>query len=65
MLELIRDNPGVVSTVLAEQRGQDRPAFKLDVRKLKELGLTESLDVGYRISPRGDALLRRRVIRST
>jgi hypothetical protein len=28
------------------------------VRKLKELGLTESLTVGYRLSPRGAALLR-------
>jgi hypothetical protein len=27
------------------------------VRKLKELGLTESLLVGYRLSPRGRALL--------
>ena len=31
--------------------------FKIDVRKLKELGLTESLDIGYRISPRGLAVL--------
>jgi ribosomal protein S19E (S16A) len=29
------------------------------VRKLKELGLTESLEVGYRLSPRGRALLDR------
>jgi ribosomal protein S19E (S16A) len=27
------------------------------VRKLKELGLTESLEIGYRISPRGQAYL--------
>jgi hypothetical protein len=27
------------------------------VRKLKALGLTESLDVGYRLSPRGEALM--------
>jgi ribosomal protein S19E (S16A) len=33
--------------------------FKARVRQLKELGLTESLDVGYRLSPRGRALLRR------
>ena len=31
--------------------------FKADVRKLKELGLTESLTVGYRLSPRGRAVL--------
>src|SRR5688572_17235512 len=31
--------------------------FKLDVRKLKALGLTEGLEVGYQLSPRGVALL--------
>jgi hypothetical protein len=31
--------------------------FKLDVRKLKELGLTESLRPGYRLSPRGETVL--------
>ena len=35
----------------------ERPAFKLNVRKLKALGLTESLEVGYRLSPRGAAYL--------
>lgn len=58
VLALIRDNPGVVSTALAARHGQERLAFKQDVRKLKELGLTESLDVGYRLSPRGESLLR-------
>jgi hypothetical protein len=36
----------------------ERQAFKLNVRKLKELGLTESLEVGYRLSPLGEAFLR-------
>ena len=27
------------------------------MRKLKELGLTESLPIGYRLSPRGAAVL--------
>ena len=31
--------------------------FKLHVRKLKALGLTRSLEVGYRLSPRGQAYL--------
>ncbi len=57
-LQLIEKYPGVVSTALARHTGQERPAFKINVRKLKEMGLTESLDVGYRLSPRGDALLR-------
>ncbi len=57
-LQLIERYPGIVSTTLARQAGQDRAAFKLNVRKLKELGLTESLDIGYRLSPRGEAVLR-------
>jgi hypothetical protein len=56
-LALIARYPGVVSTALARRAGRDRASFKLDVRKLKEIGLTESLDVGYRLSPRGEALL--------
>lgn len=56
-LGAIRDRPAVVSTDLAAAVGADRPAFKLNVRKLKALGLTESLDVGYRLSPRGAAYL--------
>ena len=47
----------VVSTTLAESAGIERADFKLNVRKLKALGLTISLDVGYRLSPRGVALL--------
>ena len=47
--------PASVSTELAAELGRDRPSFKLDVRKLKELGLTESLAVGYQLSPRGRA----------
>jgi hypothetical protein len=59
ILGLIAEHPGVVSTTLAEAMGRDRPSFKLDVRKLKRLGLTESLEVGYRLSPRGRAYLDR------
>lgn len=57
-LRLIGEQPGVVSTTLAAQVDRERFAFKADVRKLKALGLTESLDVGYRLSPTGIALLR-------
>ncbi|MFD4368573.1 winged helix-turn-helix transcriptional regulator [Rhodococcus sp. NPDC058521] len=57
-LRLIGDNPGVVSTELARTLGANRAPFKQRVRKLKELGLTESLEVGYRLSPRGVALLK-------
>jgi len=57
-LQLIEKYPGVVSTALARDTGLERPAFKINVRKLKETGPTESLDIGYRLSPRGEALLR-------
>lgn len=56
-LEAIGANPGVVSTVLAAGFGRERFAFKTDVRKLKALGLTESLEVGYRLSPLGEAFV--------
>ena len=54
ILDSIAASPGVVSTVLADQVGMDRPTFKRRVRQLKELGFTESLEVGYRLSPRGE-----------
>lgn len=56
-LRLIAANPGVVSTELASQLGLERLPFKQRVRRLKALGLTESLEVGYRLSPRGQSLL--------
>jgi hypothetical protein len=56
-LQLIASHPGVVSTTLARLMKMERPAFKINVRKLKELGLTESLDVGYRLSALGTAFI--------
>jgi hypothetical protein len=56
-LRLIGGRPGVRAADLAAAMGRERQPFKADVRKLKELGLTESLEVGYRLSPRGRALL--------
>jgi len=57
-LGMIAAAPGVRASRLAEQAGRLTLAFKSDVRKLKELGLTESLEVGYRLSPRGQAVLK-------
>jgi hypothetical protein len=57
-LELIARHPGVVSAELAAAAGQERAYFKIRIRRLKALGLTESLEVGYRLSPRGEALVR-------
>jgi hypothetical protein len=56
-LRQIERLPGVVSTELAAEAGQERRAYKLRVRRLKTLGLTESLERGYRLSPRGQAYL--------
>ena len=58
-LKLIDDHPGVVSTALAETIGLERSAFKDNVRKLKAMGLTVSLEVGYRLSARGHDVLKR------
>jgi hypothetical protein len=57
-LQVIADRPGVRAPDLAESFGRETAGFKRDVRRLKELGLTESLEVGYRLSPRGLAVLR-------
>ena len=52
-LQVIAANPGTVARELAPQVGSELLPFKRRVRQLKELGLTESLEVGYRLSPRG------------
>jgi hypothetical protein len=57
-LDTIAAQPAVRAPDLAEQHGMDTRRFKQRVRRLKELGLTESLEVGYRLSPRGKAYLR-------
>lgn len=57
-LEMVRDNEAVRAPDLAARVGLDVPRFKRRVRQLKGLGLTISLDVGYRLSPRGKTFLR-------
>jgi hypothetical protein len=57
VLEQIAVRPAVSSALLAADLDWDRPDYKLHVRHLKALGLTISLDVGYRLSPRGSAYL--------
>ena len=52
-LQMIRDQPNTHAAILAEQIGLTIPTFKPWVRKLKALGLTESLRPGYKLSPRG------------
>lgn len=57
ILQAIGAHPEVRAADLAAMAGVEKLKFKQDVRKLKELGLTESLEVGYRLSPRGEAVL--------
>ena len=57
VLRLIAERPGVRAPDLAASLDRETLPFKRDVRKLKELGLTVSLAVGYEISPRGRAYL--------
>jgi hypothetical protein len=59
-LRAIAARPATRAGDLAESFGRERLAFKAEVRKLKALGLTISLERGYRLSPRGEAYLGRR-----
>jgi len=56
-LRLIGRRPRIAASRLAASLGRERDPFKIDVRKLKRLGLTQSFEVGYELSPRGRALL--------
>ena len=64
-LHAIAARPGVRAPDLAADFGLDTRPFKARVRRLKELGLTESLAIGYRLSPRGKAFLNDREARQT
>lgn len=57
VLGLIGAEEGHPAAALAKEAGMERLLFKQRVRKLKELGLTISLQTGYRLSPRGRAVL--------
>ncbi len=57
VLEMIENYPGRRAPDLAAHFGWETQPFKTDVRKLKNLGLTLSLRIGYRLSPRGEAYL--------
>jgi hypothetical protein len=56
-LRLIQSKPATRAADLAAELSRDTAGFKLDVRKLKNLGLTHSLETGYELSPRGEAYL--------
>jgi hypothetical protein len=56
-LRLIEAHPRVAASGLAAMLGRERAPFKADVVRLKKLGLTQSFEVGYELSPRGRAYL--------
>jgi len=53
VLALIDAHPATRAGDLAPAMGWDTPKFKANVRKLKALGLTRSLEVGYRLTDLG------------
>ena len=57
VLDLIARWPQRRAQELADEVGMEKRAFKRHVRKLGDRGLTESMPVGYRLSPRGKRLL--------
>lgn len=59
VLKLIATRPGTRAGDLAPAMGWDTPRFKQRVRRLKALGLTISLETGYRLSPLGRQLHQR------
>lgn len=56
-LSIIAERPRVAASQLAAALGRETKPFKADVVKLKKLGLTQSFEVGYEISPRGRVFL--------
>lgn len=58
-LELIKKHPKRRAGDLADLMEREKLEFKADVIKLKRLGLTQSFEVGYGLTPRGRTLLDR------
>lgn len=56
-LEALESHPGVRAGDLCVLVGQEKERFRINVRKRRNRGLTESLGTGYRLSPRGEAVI--------
>jgi DNA-binding transcriptional ArsR family regulator len=56
-LSMIAERDGRTAAEMAERLDMEKLTLKRKIRQLKELGLTESLAVGYRLSPRGHAFV--------
>ena len=59
VMKLIKRYPERRAGDLAEIMQMDKLDFKVNVRKLKNLGLTISHEIGYSISPLGDIVMER------
>jgi len=59
ILKVIRDNPKKRAVELAKMTGFQKEWLKINIRKLKNMGLTISFDEGYGLSPLGTVVLDR------
>ncbi len=59
VLKSLLEAPGQTAQWHSLKLNMDKEWLKLNIRKLKNLGLTISLEKGYEISPRGKDVLRR------
>ncbi len=59
VLQAINDHPLLRAADLCKKVGMEKMKMKLNIRKLKNLGLTISHEVGYEISPLGKEFLGR------
>lgn len=59
VLKMVSQHPGKHAAFFCDKMGVPKEWFKLNIRKLKNLGLTISLVDGYIISPRGKELLQK------
>lgn len=57
ILKLIHQNPTLRAADLAQRTKWEKEWLKLNIRKLKNIGLTISHEVGYSISPLGEKYL--------
>lgn len=57
ILLTIKDNPNLHAIGIAKLTGFEKEWLKLNIRKLKNLGLTISHNVGYELSPLGNEYL--------
>lgn len=59
VLYAIKENPKLHAMAIADLTGFEKEWLKLNIRKLKNLGLTISHQVGYEISPLGNEYLKK------